>query len=476
MKFISFLVLIFLAVFNIYGQESAWCYIDASSSKDFSVPKQVFQGVDERSGDLSFIINNKDATKFYLYGKGRILISEFTLSSFLNKAENFIGGFYSNSIHVLFFKNKTNSLFDRVEVNYNTKSVNTSKIELNLKKDYVIETFKAENSIFILSIRKNSSILKLYKIRLDGNVEEKTIDLSHESFKKFNGFETTLYYLITNKQNLSKIQSASIKYNVPTSIETTSAVNKIYFNNGIISLTNDNTPNETNIIQIDIKKGNYTYFQISKRGFLKEELRSESNSFILDSLYFSNYVTTDKLVFAVYDLNQKTLVKEFEVNDDDTFSFKNTPVIIASGKKIKDKDSKNSNFFLRQLTNSNVGVSAYKHDKYTIVSLGGSIKEQSGTLAFIGGVFGGLTGAMLLSAFDSYSNTKSTKVDCLFDKNFNHVEGEIPVNGFDKLNKFIKENNLRKVPLQILFEYKDNYVWGYHNKGTGMYNLYKFKK
>ncbi|MBP2834269.1 hypothetical protein J8281_18940, partial [Aquimarina sp. U1-2] len=152
MKFISFLVLIFLAVFNIYGQESAWCYIDASSSKDFSVPKQVFQGVDERSGDLSFIINNKDATKFYLYGKGRILISEFTLSSFLNKAENFIGGFYSNSIHVLFFKNKTNSLFDRVEVNYNTKSVNTSKIELNLKKDYVIETFKAENSIFILSI------------------------------------------------------------------------------------------------------------------------------------------------------------------------------------------------------------------------------------------------------------------------------------------------------------------------------------
>ncbi|GEM_PF-5588800 len=476
MRIILSSIFIVFSIFGSLAQEDVWCYINARSGEKYKTPNEVLQAVDNTSGNLSFIFKHRKLTKYFLFNNNKEIISEFVAQNLTKKATLPVAGFCAQNKHVVFLKNFNNSIFDRVEIDYDTQTVGIQTIGLDLKKEYLIETFQEGSTLYLLSIKKNTSVLKLHEIALDGSVNEKLIDLSSERFEKFNGLETTLHYLITSKEHPSKKASSRINFNIPNSIETTSAINKIYCKDGVITVTNDNVSSKTNIIQIDIKNGNYKYFQVPKQGFTKEELRSESNSFILDNLYFSFYVTLDKLVFAVYDLEKETIIKVFEVKDEEEISFKNTPVIIADGKIERNKNRKNSNSFLRQLTNSNVGISAYKKDDLIIITLGGALKENGAAIAIIGGVVGGLAAVLILESFEAYISSKSTRVDCLFDYNFNHIDGDIPINGFDKLKAFIKSQNLINAPLQSMFEYRDNYIWGSFNKKRGLYELYKFEK
>jgi hypothetical protein len=307
-------------------------------------------------------------------------------------------------------------------------------------------------------------------------VEEKKVDLSQEKFVKFNGLETSLYYLITSNEKPTKTQSSNINYNIPNSLETTSAINKVYFKDGLITITNDNASSHTNLIQINIKNGNYTYNEIPKKGFLKEELRTESNSFILDNYFFSIYATTNKMAFAVYDIEAKLFIKEYIVNNNDSIAFKNTPVIKSNGRRTKTKEPRNSAKFFRDIVNSNSGISAYKQNDLFVVSIGGSEKEQVGGFAIAGGILGGALGAALLSAFDSYDLSTSKKIDCLFDENFNHIQGEVPENGFDRIKAFMNGHKMNNVPLQTIFKYKEHYILGFYNRNTGIYKFLKFQE
>lgn len=476
MKYLCLAVLMFILLFNsqVLAQEE-WAVIDTRHEIDFLTPKGVIPVLNKKTGNLSVLVKHRKISKLFLIDENQNIVSEFKTDTYTNKATNYIGGIALDNNYTHFFKNKSNSVFEALTVNYNTKKVNVQLLDIELKKDYIIETFEDDNYVYILSIARNSSILKIHKLNCTGVITKTLIDLSKESFKKFNGLETSLYYLITNNQHPSKLQSSSISYNVPNSIEKTSSVNKIYFKDGIITITNDNISSHTNIISIDIDNGDYKYYQVPKKGFLKKELRSESNSFILDNLYFSLYTTTDKLVFSVYNLSTKSFLKELVVKDSDSINFKNTPVIEAKGRRVKKKGGSSSNQFLRHLTNSNVGLSAYKKDNFIVVSLGGSEKEQSMTLAVVGGVFAGAVGAMLLSAFDSYTKTNSTRIDCLFNEDLDHIKGEVPINGFEMIKDYVGENNLHNAPLQTVLKVENNFIWGYYNRSTGAYKFLKFK-
>ena len=222
------------------------------------------------------------------------------------------------------------------------------------------------------------------------------------------------------------------------------------------------------------KDGSHIYKRIEKKGFLKEELRAESNSFVFENYYFSIYSTTSKLVFSIYDLTNDSYLKEYTISDNDSISFKNSPVIMTRGKYTKTKESNKSNQFIRNLTSSNSGISAYEKNGLFIVTLGSSEKIQSGGFAMVGGLLGGIAGAMLFSVFDSYSNTESIRIECLFDKDFNHVLGEVPKNGFDRIKEFIDYREFNRFPLQTVFQYRDNYIWGYYDPNSGVYSFYRF--
>lgn len=448
---------------QIWGQ-NPWAYLDTKYGEVNSFPKNIIPIVDEFTGNTSILVEHPKYSQFCLFDTRQQVLSEVKVEKLNRKAGHFVGSSVLESTYGLVYRNNSNSKFELVYVDYDTQSVEIKTLDLNLKRNYFIESFEDNGKLYLLSIVKNSSVLKLYELNVEGEVKEHTIDLSAETFKKRNGFETTLYYLLTNKEIPSKTLSTSIAYNVPNALEKASAVNKVYYNNEILSLTNDALASHTNLIQVSLKDFEYSYVKIPKKGFEKEELRAESNSFLLDNYVFTAYATTDKLVIGMYDLEVDSYVKEYAINDDEAISIANTSI----------QDLKRSGRFLKNIVNTNLGISVYQRDSVYVLSLGGSSKEQTGTFAIVGGVVGGLVGAMLLSAFDSYSQTVSTKIDCLFDKNFDHVSGEVSKNGFDRIKEFIELNKMKRAPKQTVFKYGDSYVWGCFYRAPGVYKFYQF--
>lgn len=91
------------------------------------------------------------------------------------------------------------------------------------------------------------------------------------------------------------------------------------------------------------------------------------------------------------------------------------------------------------------------------------------------GLVGGIAFGLLTNNLYNYSQTKSTRISCLFDDNLKHIKGRIPLNDFDKIQNFKQDNNAFNNPnLQTLFKYNSSYLLGNYDKKNGLYSLFKF--
>ena len=120
-----------------------------------------------------------------------------------------------------------------------------------------------------------------------------------------------------------------------------------------------------------------------------------------------------------------------------------------------------TNRFLRRISKGDSGISVRKVNNQYHVIIGGYIvqKSRGGMMMPFGGIPLGSIGSATVFfnptqiAFNSFSNNKTTRIESLFDENFNHVEGEIKENAFDKMIDF-KSNNKGST----VFKYKDFYI------------------
>ena len=139
-----------------------------------------------------------------------------------------------------------------------------------------------------------------------------------------------------------------------------------------------------------------------------------------------------------------------------------------------------SNKLLRKIYNLNPSLSCYTLNGKNYVTIGSVSLVQDNTVMY-GGMIGGFTGALIaaslssnysLNNLNSYKNRKVVYVNCLFDENFNHLEGNINKLAFDDLRVFAeKENNLST---KTIFKMGSSlYFAGYNNKEKN-YLFYKF--
>ena len=144
--------------------------------------------------------------------------------------------------------------------------------------------------------------------------------------------------------------------------------------------------------------------------------------------------------------------------------------------------------YLRKISAGDIGISAYKVGKEYNVVLGGTSIVQNGGGFGIPGGFGSGFGAVgtigsfgtLSLAFNQtfygynvYSHTKSTYINCLFDENFDHLEGDIPKNKYDILNDF--EDTLGENTQAVnIFLHNDTLHYGFFDPTKRVYELYNF--
>ena len=133
--------------------------------------------------------------------------------------------------------------------------------------------------------------------------------------------------------------------------------------------------------------------------------------------------------------------------------------------------------FLRRIAKGNTGLSVRKVKNKYHVTIGGYIIQNTGggMMMPFGGIPIGSIGAVTVFfnpaqiAFNSFTNNKTTRIESLLDTDFNHIQGEIDENAFDKMKDF-KSNNKGGT----VFKYKDFFIKTRYNSFSKEFNFKKF--
>jgi hypothetical protein len=472
-----FLLLLIFSVLTISAQDN-WLLQSVNFKSETEKLKEIIPVVNEYTGHFAMFFKGNNELKALLYNEDQKQIFEPVYIENLPKNfDVFINHIYSENQYTLFFKNNASKKYGCILINFETgKYVISNDLPIQLKGEKIVETFNDKNQLYFLTIKTNSAICYIYTFQLDGSFTKKDIDLSSIPFEKYNGSILKLSDFLSNAYVNNLLNK--IDYNEPVPLEKTSTYIKIFYNEGVITILNNYYDAYTYIINISVNDITYNYKKIDNENFDLKASKKGSNSFIYEDYFFSVNATSDILNLIIYNYKNGAIVKEYQILKDKEITFKNTPIIREGGDFDNYRELEKTSQFLRKVSNPNLGVAIYRNDKNYIITLGSSQEVATGSPAMIGGMLGGAIGGAiggaLFATFDSYTKTRSTRIACVFDENFDHVEGEVPLNIFDKINNYLEEKNLKKKPLQTIFKYKNNYIWGCYNEPNKSYRLIKF--
>lgn len=470
----SGLVLVFFIGLSSASAQKHFALIE--TERDFPDEKlqEVFPITDNKSETLALILQSKKGLESYLYNANKERINHISIKKLPSKSDVLVGNAIQGNDYRLFYSNKSESQFSMVQLNFDDGSYQiTEDLNLKISGEKILKYISQDDKLYLLTLKRFSSILKLYTFNMAGQITTRRYDLSNEKIENDNGLTYDLSTLIY-QNNVTNKAIEFIDVSVPNSLETASSITKIYFLDDQLIITNNLYTKFTYKIAINIHEENYTFDKIENIHFKKDDKLVTANSFIIKNHILTTYANGDQVFLDIYKADTSELVKTFTISKDEDISFKNSPIMIENGDFSKLREVEKSSKFIRKISYSNIGVSAFEMDNQYIITLGASEPSNTSSMIIIGYVVGGVVGAAIFAAFESYSETKSTRIQCLFDSEFNHLQGSIPKNGFDQIKAFVDSNNFKTLEKQTVFKFKDSYVWGSFNWTTGHYRLYTF--
>lgn len=449
--------------------------------------RDVFQIVDNNKKETTLFISDKEKVKAILLNeKMQIMDSLSTERPDKKKYSEMIGYTAASSNARLFWSSRDRSFILSQLYDFRNRKTATQQVTLLLKNERVLQNFSSTDKFCILSIVRETSTLKLYVFDEDGDHVTKTIDLGNLRFYKKDYTKTNLYGVF--EENLLPFEAPFSLQNIhtenPTSITDGAKKRKCYFDNDELVITLDSNVDYTQMLIIDLK--NYTASEkiINKNIILAENRSSlNSNSFYFDKKIYQMKSSSNSFFFSTKDLDGNVL-KEYNVTPDSTIDFKNSEIYQQGGDFGGKRILENSSQFIRKVNNLNSGLSCYHIGENTLITIGSvSEQKQASTPVFLGAGLVGVAASAIAGAavgyynatmdsFNSYSNRKVVKIECLFDKDNNHLTTELKPLAFDKIRTFFDDN--KDVSSQTLFKMDANYYLGYYDNKTKEYIIRKF--
>lgn len=434
----------------------------------------------DSNNNYKLIIANKEKNKFALI-KFKFYLNETSVIEEELDAKNLL---FLQSVnkgdtsHLFFLEKKTSNIISK---NYFINGKNTAS------------TFNVGKETFLINDKKEISLKKLLA------------DYKKPDHRKIKNIEYELTKITENpyKNNvIEKVFSYDIKQNqlIPTSIELTSRYNKLYVKNNEIIITLDKNRFYTQILSLNLNNCSYIFEKIKKPLFNKKKMFKKSNSFIYDDNIFLISASKDSLISSIYSLKDKREIKRIEVGKNQPITFKNSSIIQEGGAFKKHRNFEQTNKFLRKVSESNIGIGVFKNKNGYEITIGSeklALKGSSTILMLFSMNPANFTTDLSSSesfsspnsnSFFNYLITKSIRIHCLFDKDFNHIKGEIEDNIYDKIAEFIKidknenvddiyqnDSEYLKHPKAInLFKRNNEMILGFYLPIKKEYAFYKF--
>lgn len=455
-----------------------------SISIDLKKNRDVFQIVDYAKNEVAFFLSDEAKVKAILLDQNMQIVDSLTNERPNKKVyKNMIGYCGDAGNTRLFWSSSDFKEIFTQNFHFETRKITTQSYQMAFKDERILQKFSEKEYFYILTIVKNSNILKLYSFGDEGKIEVKAIDLTGFHFFKAYDYQRTNFYGVL-EENLLPFENAfslqKISADNPTSLTDSAKKRKCYSNANEIIITIDSNIDYTQLIILNltdftasekiIKKVNIPYLQY------KSEINS--NSFVFDNKVYEVKFSSDKFILSLKDFND-TLIKEYSVSGDDSIDFKNS-LILQEGSDFGGKRVlENTSQFIRKVNNSNMGLSCYSIGNNTLITLGSVSEKQQSSAMIMGGMFG-LAGVLLtyaitnptMESFNSYSNRKVVKIDCLFDKEMNHITGELKPLAFDKIRTFFDKSS--NISSQTIYKLNNYYYLGCYDNNLKEYIIRKF--
>ena len=423
-----------------------------TSSSDI---KDIIPIVNEKTGEIGFFVADAKNVYGYKINANFEVTKKITSEEKSRKYKTLIGNsIFSDDSYRVFLTNNSQDKFSSINFSFNNNTTSLNEFELN-KGEKFIQTVSYNNKFYLISGSKLTNGLYIHTFDEDGNPKRNKIDFSSLRFINKIGKSTKLTDILIKKENIKKFEE-----NTPNSIEMTSELRKMYQRDNLILFSFDHHKMFTQVLQIDLNTFEASSFQFKKPSL--GEKAKKTNSYINGENVFTIAVTKDKFTVEILDFNTGNLIKEYSATKNDSITFKNTPIIQEGGMLNDYRELGKTKRFLRRIASGNTGVSVRKTGNLYHVIIGGYIEQKMN-----GGMmmpFGGIPLASLGSvtvffnpvqlAFNSFENNKATRIESLFDENFNHLKGAIKENAFDKIKSVKSSNNKGST----VFKYKDFYI------------------
>lgn len=451
--------------------------------------KSVFQIVNESTKETTLFVSDKEKVKAIRLNSEMQIIDSLSTERLNPKIYVGMIGYNENKSNINLFWTSSNhkDIFIQ-QFNFDKQNSQNKTYTLPLKDEKFVQNFSQNGKFYIMTVLKNSDKIKLYVFDTDGELEERIIDLTGFVFLKFDYQKTTMYAKLQEQFIGSEFPFSLqiIRPESPTSLVESSKRRKCYSNGNVIAITFDSNLDFTQLIIINLDLFTAKEQYIKKPDIQGEKAFQNSNSFLIDNHLYQIKSSSSQLILTVKDL-EDNLIKRYDASDKNPIiDFKNSNYVQENGGTSKTRILETSSQFIRKTNNLNSGISCYKLNDNYLVTIGSVSQEQQqvGTGAIVGGMFGALgsiAGSMIdaaisnptMESFNAYANRKVVYINGLFDKDANHIKGEIDPLAFDKIRIFFDKDT--NVSSQTLYKLDKIYYFGYYDNKTKEYTIRMFK-
>jgi len=474
MKNIVVLIAVINSIINLYSQESTFFDLQLKGNRD------VFQVVDSINNNVTLFFSDKDkVTAIGINDKFQI-IDSISAKRPESKYNEILGYNCSGKkIGLIWAKSNKKELLEQT-FDFSEKKIIEKIFTLDLKKEKIISSISMNDAFYLITCHKEDLTLNFYIVK-ENKLEIKKVNLKQETFYNSLKKRTNIFDLFTEDLYLRNVSSnvEIINKHSLTSLKSTSAIRKLFLEDNQIIFTFDNHKDVTQCIFINLKSFDY-FLKFYKNPIINSnELIFNSNSYLYDKHIFQLKTSEDQFYFTIKDFDDN-LIQTHHLTKSDSLYFINTPVIQENGEFISKREFEKTSKFIRKVNNLNCGVTVRHFDNNYLITIGALSQGNPNGVSSIGGVFG-LAGILVATAlnptmdsFQSFSNQKVIYAHCLFDKNLNHIDGNVPEFSFDRIRNYLDTN--KELKSKTLFKFNDYYYLGFYLKNEEKYFFKKFKE
>ena len=424
---------------------------------------QILNVEDAKTNDIYVFAADDKYINILKYNKYLFLTSQYTDS--IKKAENrfIIGHSISDDGNPILYWATENLRNIRIIKYYlGTKTIKALNFDMPPHNEYPITTYQKNNNFYILSKETNQQHLLLYEFN-NGKAEVRMFDLSGIPFQNEKGqnlaFNTVIRYYPIEKMDSDNFNP----------LDKTINKTKMYVLDDHILLTFDYSLKKTQVLDL-----NLVTVAVTEKNFdqpVTKKQSKTSNSFFYENKLLQIKVSKEELLFDIKDFDSGKTLKSVAISKKDTIDFKNSPFFLQINEK-KPQEIKTTDKFLKQLSNLNAGISAFKNKENTFISFGGFAEYQ------ISG-YDNIQSNLLADFFDNdygryseYSN-KMTYFDAMLNSDLEFVNNKQsgPM-AIDNLYYYLSIN--KNISLQSILKLKDYYILGYYDPNSKQYIMRKF--